>query len=185
MQMGIASAITIDIALLALLLGVLTVVRFAVSSNFLRARLIMTALFCFVVMTLSISFWPYAAITLPYTIPTWVVGTLIGYFFGVTTERQKLATQGVVHYMEHFAHIHIMDIAALNWWAVINFYTVLGGLFLVNLLGFSTVILKGSVEAVIITSMAGAFMIGTIVPYLLHLWSVSARHHSKSTTSEA
>ncbi len=134
----------------------------------------MTALFLFIVITLSISFWPSAALSLPYTVPALAVGIIVGYVIGVKTERQKMMTHGLEHYLEHFAHIHAADIRNMTWWSVVNFYSIMCGLILINLVGFSTVIVRNSVFWTILTSTVGAFLIGTIIPYLAHLWGVPA-----------
>jgi hypothetical protein len=132
----------------------------------------MTSFFFFIVFTLTISFWQYATATLPYAVPAFVVGVCVGYVLGVRTEQQKLRAQGLSYYMQHFAHVHLKDVASLTWWSLINFYSVMGGLLLINLVGLSTVIYHGNEDWAIVTSLFGAFLIGTIVPYLLHLWSI-------------
>lgn len=159
--------------------------KYMALSTFMRTRLIMTAFFFFIVATLSVSFWQYAAASLPYTIPASLLGVAVGYLFGVRTEQEKLRERGLAHYMEHFAHVHLHDVVRLNWWSVINFYTIGGCLLLINLVGLSTVIFGGEQVSSVRTSMVGAFLLGTIVPYLVHLWSIKAPHHAKSTTSEA
>ena len=86
--------------------------------------------------------------------------------------------------MENFAHIHFHELRALNWWALINFYSVMGALLLINLVGLTTVIFHNTKPLTLLTSAFGAFLIGTIIPYLIHLWSISAKHAKRSTTSE-
>jgi hypothetical protein len=167
-----ALSIILVIALLALFLISITVCKYAVHNRFIRTRFTMSALFLFVVSTLSISFWPFATLTLPYTIPTLFVGMALGYFIGVHTERQKLMMHGLEHYLEHFAHIESEDFRKMTWWSVVNFYSIVCGLILINLVGFTNVILKGSPTFVILTSVIGALLIGSIVPYLAHLWTV-------------
>jgi hypothetical protein len=173
---GTALTITVVIALLALFLISITVIRYAVHDNFTRTRFTMSALFLFIVSTLSISFWPYATLTLPYSAPAFILGVLLGYFIGVHTERQKLMMQGTERYMEHFAHIEHTDLKKLTWWSIINFYSVTCGIILINLIGFTNVILKGSPLFVIITSSIGAALVGSIVPYLAHLWTFELMH---------
>jgi hypothetical protein len=170
------ASITIVVALLAIFLVFITSLKYSGWSNFSRTRAMMTSFFFFIVATLTISFLPFAMDTFPYSAPAFLVGLLIGYLFGVTTEQQKLRAQGLQHYMQHFAHIHVDDFRHLTWWSVINFYSVMGGLLLINLVGLSTVIFHGSEIWAILTSAAGAFLLGTIVPYLIHLWSVNASH---------
>jgi hypothetical protein len=177
-------SITLVIALLTLFLCFVAGLKYVLLSNFMRTRLIMTSFFLFIVATLTISFWEYRIASLPYTIPAALIGLLLGYLLGVRTAQQKLRTSGMEHYMEHFAHVHAHDVAALNWWSIINFYTVMGGLLLINLVGLSTVIFGGDAQSAIRTSMVGAFLLGTIVPYLAHLWSIKAAHHAKSAMSE-
>jgi hypothetical protein len=152
--------------------------------NFARTRLVMTSFFAFIVFTLTISFWRFALDTLPYTVPATLVGMLVGYLLGVRTEQQKLAMQGLQYYMGHFAHIHFHDIKSLTWWSFINFYSVMGGLLLINLVGLSNVIFRGVEMWAIATSIFGAFLIGSIVPYLTHLWSIRVMHQTSNTMSE-
>jgi hypothetical protein len=178
-------SITLVIALLTVFLCFTVGLKYTTMSNFVRTRLIMTSFFLFIVATLTISFWQYRVESLPYTVPAALLGVLLGYLLGVRTEQQKLRVNGIEHYMEHFAHVHVYDITSLNWWSVINFYTVMGGLLLINLVGLSSVIFSGDVQSAIRTAMVGAFLLGTIVPYLIHLWSIKAPHHKSSTTSEA
>ncbi len=178
-------SITLVMALLTGFLCLAAGLKYSIPNNFVRTRLVMTAFFFFIVATLSISFWQYRIDSLPYTVPAALLGVLLGYLLGVRTEQQKLRARGIEHYVEHFAHVHLYDITAFNWWSVINFYTVMGGLLLINLVGLSTVIFGGDAQSAIRTSMVGAFLLGTIVPYLIHLWSIKAPHHAKRTTNEA
>ena len=177
-------SITVDIALLAIFLSFVTGLKYAVSNDFVRTRFIMTSFFIFIVMTLSVSFWQYTGATLPFTVPAMLLGIYLGYKLGVTTERQKLHEEGLRYYMAHFAHIHFEDLQSLSWWSVINFYTVMGGLLLINLLGLSTVIFRGAQNWAIFTSAIGAFLLGTIVPYIIHLWSIRTAHTKSSTARE-
>ncbi len=178
-------SITLVIAALTVFLCFVAGIRYIEVDNFTRTRLIMTAFFFFIVTTLSISFWQYAFVSLPYTVPACLVGIGVGYLFGVRAALERLKKSGLEHYAEHFAHVHSTDFASFSWWSVINFYTVAGGLILINLVGLSTVIFNGQEVSAIRTSMVGAFLLGTIVPYLVHLWSIKAPHHTKSTTSDA
>lgn len=168
-------SITLVLILLTVFLSFSTGLAYVIHSRFLRTRILMTSFFFFIVGTLSISFWDYALATLPYTIPTSIIGIGIGYILGVQTERRKLQMQGLEHYMQHFAHIHLRDIQSLTWWSVINFYSVMGALVLINIVGLSSVIFQGSQAWAIAASMFGAFLIGTIVPYLVHLWSIPVK----------
>lgn len=170
--MSATTSVIIAIALLALFLISLTVLKYAVRNSFIRTRFIMTALFAFIVLTLSISFWPEAPITLPFAIPATFVGMLLGYVIGVRTERQKIVTHGIEHYMERFARIDPEDVRKLTWWSVVNYYSIMCGLVLINLVGFTNIILRGSPLFIIITSSIGAAFVGSIIPYLAHLWSI-------------
>ncbi len=165
-------SVIIVIALLALFLISITVFKYAIKNAFMRTRLIMSALFAFIVLTLTISFWDDADITLPFTIPALAIGMLLGYLIGVRTERQKIVTHGIEHYMEHFAHIEPEDVQRLTWWSVVNYYSIMASLVLINLVGFTNVILSGSPAFIVVTSTVGALLIGSILPYLAHLWTV-------------
>jgi hypothetical protein len=178
-------SITIAIALLTVLLMLTAGLRYSKLSNFERTRFVMTAFFLFIVLTLTASYWQYTTLTLPYTIPTFFMGMLLGYVVGVRTAERKLRAQGLEYYAEHFAHVHIGDFTSLSWWSLINFYTIMGGLVLINLVGLSTVIFHSAEDTVVRTSSVGAFLLGSIVPYLIHLWSISKKHHNKSTTRDA
>lgn len=166
------------IALLALFLISITVSKYAIHSNFARTRFTMSALFSFIVLTLSISFWPSARLTFPFALPMLLLGMLLGYAIGVRTERQKLMMHGVERYMERFAHIDPQDLKNLTWWSFINFYSIMCGLVLINLVGFTNVILQESRVFTILTSMVGAAFIGSILPYLAHLWSIPLARRS-------
>jgi hypothetical protein len=167
--------ITVTIALLTVFLVFITALKYAVPNDFARTRAIMTSFFFFIVATLTISFRQYAMATLPFAIPAFFVGSVIGYAIGVRAAEKKLSAQGVAHYMEHFAHVHVGDLQKLNWWSVINFYSVMGALVLINFVGLSTVIFRQSEDLAILTSAVGAFLLGTIAPYLLHLWSIRTK----------
>jgi len=177
--------VTIAIALLAGFLMFITGLKYAVDNSFMRARVIMTALFCFVVVTLTLAFWQYTFVSLKFTIPAFVLGLVAGYFVGVRSAQQKLLMEGLEHYAKHLTHIHIEDFRAGHWWAVINFYSVMGALGLINLVGLSTVIFKGREEWALFTCGMGAFLLGTIVPYLIHLWSIKATQNASNMISEA
>jgi hypothetical protein len=171
---ALPSSIIITIALLTLFLCIITALKYAVADNFVRMRLIMTAFFVFIVATLTICFSDYFLATLPYTIPSGALGVGLGYLIGVRAAQAKHAAEGLAHYAEHFAHIHVRDIAEGNWWSVINFYSVASALVLINLAGLTTVLLHNLKPMALATSAFGAFLIGTIVPYLVHLWSLPA-----------
>ena len=179
-MVDLPTSITLAIALLAAFFIILTALQYAIRNAFVRTRILMTALFLFIIGTLSISFWPYGRLTLPYTIPALVIGIALGYNLGVKAERHKLMTQGIEHYMEHFAHIHSTDLKRMTWWSVVNFYSIMCGLVLINLIGFTNVILQGSPLAIVATSVVGALFIGSIIPYLAHLWSVPVSDLARS-----
>lgn len=173
------------IVLLTIFLMVLSALRYAVEDGFVRTRLVMTLFFCFIVGTLTLSFWPYALVSLQFSAPAAILGALVGYFAGVKTAEEKLMIQGLEHYMEHFSHVHISDLTKLQWWSVVNFYSIAGALVMTNLVGLSTVIYRGNDAWALTACAAGAFLIGTIFPYLVHLWSIKAPQKTKRTTSEA
>lgn len=178
-------SIIAGIAILTLFLSLLLVLKYAVTSNFVRTRIVMSAFFWFIVATLTLAFWPYFLATLPFAVPAGFLGMAIGYFVAVREAKEKLRTQGIEYYMEHFAHIHLKDITGFSWWSVVNFYTVAGALVLINFVGFSNVILGGSKMGAIVTSALGAFLLGTIFPYLAHLWTIKTTTHRSKTTSES
>ena len=171
-----ASLVVITLAIVGLtaFLSFVTALKYGMSNPFARMRLIMTAFFAFIVATLTFAFWRYTFASLPYTVPAFLVGVAMGYVVGVREAERRLAAEGLSHYISHFAHIHIEDLKELRWWSLINFYTVMGALLLINFVGLSTVIFDGRESWAIATCVFGAFLIGTIVPYLVHLWSTNA-----------
>ena len=177
-------SVILVVALLTIFLAAITALKYAVRSNFVRTRAIMTLFFIFIISTLTVSYFEFFFATLPYTIPAGLVGVAVGYFVGVRAAEKKLDTHGLEHYIEHFAHVHIHEIKVLNWWSIINFYSVMGALLLINLVGLTTVIFHNTKPLTLATSAFGAFLIGTIAPYLIHLWSIRPAHHKRSTTSE-
>jgi len=174
--MELPASITITIALLTVFLCFFVGLKYATISSFTRMRLMMTSFFFFIVATLTISFWQFTLDTIPFTAPAFIIGALMGYIVGVRAAEHRLRTEGIAHYMEHFAHVHVTEFKKLTWWSVINFYSVMGALILINLVGFTTVILQQNKSFAILTSAVGAFLLGTIAPYLVHLWSIRAKH---------
>lgn len=181
---GVSFRIVLTVAALTLFLCFITVIKFAVEDQFTRTRAGMTAFFLFIVSTLTISYWEFFFTTLPFTIPAGFLGLIVGYLIGVRTDRTKLAMQGAAQYAKHFAHIHVKDVEQGNWWAVINFYTVMSALALINLVGLTTVIFHNLEPMTLATSAFGAFLVGSIVPYLTHLWTIKIRQNRSKKTSE-
>ncbi len=177
-------SITVTIAILTLFLIFVSALKFVVEDYFTRTRLMMTSFFFFIVTTLTISFWPFFFATLPFTIPAFLGGAALGYVVGVRAAEKRLKTEGLAHYMKHFAHVHFRDIEHFNWWSFVNFYTVMSALALINLVGLSTVIFRGAENWAIVTSTVGALLLGSIAPYITHLWSIRTRQKRSSTTSE-
>jgi|GEM_PF-1661236 len=182
---SLSLVIVAAIAILTVFLCVITVLKYAIASRFVRTRLSMTLFFCFIVATLTLSFWPYALASLVFTVPAALLGALVGHMVGVRAAKERLVLEGAEHYVEHFAHIHVTDVSKMQWWTLINFYSVAGALLLINFVGLSTVIYSGSKSWAMTTCVFGAFLIGSVVPYLIHLWSIKAPQKRSSTTSEA
>ncbi len=172
------------LVLTAFFIGIVAL-KYSTLSNFSRTRLMMTAFFAFIVVTLTISFWHYTLQTLPYTIPAFIVGAILGQVVGVRAAESRLSAEGTVEYMEHFAHIHQTHLKRLTWWSLVNFYSVMGALVLINLVGASTVLFKQDMPLILFTCVVGALLLGSIVPYLIHLWSITAAHASSKMTSES
>lgn len=172
---GVSLRIIATVAALTVFLVFLTILKFGVEDPFKRMRAGMTAFFLFIVATLTIAYFEFFFITLPFTVPAGAFGVMLGYLLGVQADRAKLAAQGAARYTKHFAHIHIKDVEEGNWWAVINFYTVMAALGLINLVGLTSVIFHNLEPMTLATSAFGAFLIGSIVPYLIHLWSIKPR----------
>ncbi len=164
--------ITLTIALLTAFFIYSTAIKFAVDDYFRRARLLMTSFYIFIILTLTISFREYTLITLPYTIPAFFVGVLTGYFVGVRAAELRIKMEGLMHYMRHFAHIHTDEVKEFSWLTFLNFYTIMSALVLINLVGLTTVLFHNMQPLTLLTSAVGAFLIGSIVPYLIHLWSI-------------
>ncbi len=178
------ASITITIAVLTAFLIFISALKLGTEDHFTRMRLGMTAFFFFIILTLTISFQEYTLITLPFTIPAFFAGILAGYLVGVRAAETRIKTEGITHYMEHFAHIHVKDAKHLTWWSLVNFYTVMSALALINLVGLTTVIFHNTKPLTLLTSSFGAFLIGSIIPYLIHLWSIKARNRRSTTMRE-
>ena len=160
------ASITLTVAVLTAFLVFITALKYTAMSRFVRTRAIMTSFFFFIVTTLTISFWQYTFATLPFTIPAALLGVLVGYMVGVRTAEKRLHTEGLEHYMEHFAHIHIHEVKRLTWWSLVNFYSVMSALVLINLVGFSTVIFRQNESLAIMTSLPAHFYWGQSLPTL-------------------
>jgi hypothetical protein len=126
----------------------------------------------FIVFTLTLAFWEYRYSSLPYATPALIVGVLLGYFVAVRAAKERLMIEGMAHYIAHATHIHSKDLTALKWWSVINFYSIMGALLIINLVGLSMVWFRNNDMLAITTCALGAFGVGTLVPYLYHLWSI-------------
>lgn len=176
-------SVVLTIAVLTVFLMFVTGLKYAAISKFSHTRLTMTAFFLFIVATLTISFWEYALMTLPFTIPASIAGILLGSLLGVRAAQKRLEKEGAA-YLEHFAHVHPHELKKLTWWSLINFYTVMGALLLINFVGLSTVIFHEARNWVLLTSAVGAFLLGTLVPYLIHVWTINPAHPSNRTHSE-
>ncbi len=169
-------AVILALALLSTFLIGITVLKYSVRDDFTRTRLIMSGLFFFIVTTLTFSYWRYVIMTLPYVVPAFFMGIILGYAIGVRTDRQKLMMHGLEGYMERFARIEHHDFKNLTWWSFVNFYSIMAALVLINLIGLTNVILDASPKLIATTSAVGAAFIGSIVPYLIHLWTVPYVH---------
>lgn len=183
--MDSSAAITLMLALLAAFLVSITIAKYAFVHRFTRIRFVMSALFIYIVATLTVSFWNVALATLPYTIPVFFIGMYLGHRIGVGAEEQKISMMGIDSYMQRFAHITHHDIRRLNWWSFINFYSIMCGLVIINLVGLTTILLDSSSRSVIFTSIIGAAFIGSIVPYLTHLWLLPYKHRRAAITLRA
>jgi hypothetical protein len=167
-------AIIVDLALLATFLISIAASRYVTQNAFSRTRFLMSVLFIYIVATLTTTYWRLALETIPFVVPAFLVGLLIGSVVGVRAERQKLFMHGMERYMERFAHIGKEDLQNFTWWSFINFYSISCVLILINLIGFTTVIMESSNAIGIAVSVLGAALVGSIVPYLFHLWTLQA-----------
>jgi hypothetical protein len=173
--MQLPATIILNIAVLTTFFIFIVVVKFAIENDFLRTRLIMSGFFIFIVTTLTICFKEYFFATLPYTIPAGIIGVIAGFIIGVPAAEVRLKKEGLARYKHDFAEIEVKGIRGFQWWTLINFYTVAAALILINLVGLTTVLLHNLMPMALITSAFGAFLIGTILPYLYHLWTIRSR----------
>jgi hypothetical protein len=172
-------SIIITIAVLTVFLSSIIVLKYAVEDNFTRTRLMMTAFFFFIVTTLTLSFWEFFFATLPYTIPAGIAGVVAGFLIGVPAAEERLKKEGLSRYQQDFAHIEVKGVRGFQWWGIVNFYTATASLVLINLVGLTTVLLHNLEPMAILTSVFGAFLIGSIIPYLFHLWGIRTRGATK------
>jgi len=173
--MHLPPSIILTIAVLTAFFIFIVFAKFAIEDDFKRTRLIMSAFFCFIVATLTICFSDYFVATLPYTVPAGLIGVIAGFFIGVPAAESRLKKEGLARYRHDFAEIEASGIRGFKWWSVLNFYTVLTTLALINLVGLTTVLLHNLKPMALLTSAFGAFLIGTIIPYLYHLWTIKSR----------
>jgi hypothetical protein len=176
-------SIILTIAILTLFLMFVTGLKYARLSHFSHTRLMMTAFFFFIIATLSVSYWDFAFITFPYSIPAALMGIVVGWLLGARAAKERMRLEGP-HYLEHFAHVHLHELKKLTWWSFFNYYTVMAALLLINCVGLTTVIFNEARNWVILTSVVGAFLLGTLVPYLIHVWTIRPAHPSNNTQSE-
>jgi hypothetical protein len=163
--------VTLGIVALTVFLSLITALKYVIRNNFIRTRLIMSSFVIFIIFTMGVSFWDSIQRSLVYIGLSLAAGMVIGYAVAVQAEKEKIRKHGLHHYAKHFAHVHVRDFKALTWWSFINFYSIIGGLALINLIGLSTVIFRTEVWA-IFSLTVGAFLLGTLLPYVIHLWSI-------------
>jgi hypothetical protein len=173
--MRLPPSIILTLAVLTAFFIFIVFAKFAVEDDFKRTRLVMTAFFFFIVATLTICFREYFVATLPYTVPAGLIGVVIGFFVGVPAAESRLKKEGLARYRQDFSELEASGVRGFKWWSIINFYTVLTTLALINLVGLTTVLLHNLEPMALATSAFGAFLIGTIFPYLYHLWSIKSR----------
>jgi hypothetical protein len=174
------SIITIVAVLTAFFIFIVAL-KFAVEDNFSRTRLTMTAFFFFIVATLTISYYEYFFATLPFTIPAGIIGIIAGYLLGVPAAEERLKKEGLRRYRQDFAHVETAGIKGFAWWSILNYYTIMSTLVLINLVGLTTVLLHNLKPMALLTSAFGAFMIGSIIPYHIHLWTIKTKQNASNT----
>jgi len=184
-MIGTTATIVIDLAFLAAFLISIVIAKYSIATEFGRTRFIMSALFLYIVASLTNTYWRFALMTLPYTIPAGLIGILLGYLAGVRTERRKLMMQGAERYIERFARISKDEVATFTWWTFINFYSITAALILINFIGFTSVLMHSSKGLINATSVVGASLIGSIIPYLIHLWIFPKQGTLQNSDSEA
>jgi hypothetical protein len=161
---------TVAIAALAAFLIFITALKYVMPDEFARTRLIMTAFVLFIALTITASFWRYTVPSLGFSIPALFLGMFAGHFVGVRAAQEKLLAQGFERYVTKIIHIDLPDATDLRWWNFINFYSIAGALLIINLLGLSVVLLQGREPLALLTCGVAAFLVGTLLPYLVHLW---------------
>lgn len=169
---ALPSSIILTVAILTAFFIFLIAAKFAIEDDFRRTRLVMSAFFLFIVITLTVCFKEFFFATLPFTIPAGLAGVIAGFIIGVPAAEDRLKKEGLSRYRQDFAQIETKGVKGFAWWSVLNFYTVMSALVLINLIGLTTVLLHNLKPMALVTSAFGAFLIGSIVPYLYHLWTL-------------
>jgi len=171
-MVGQTTTMLVAVAALAVYLIFVVALQYTTTSRFTRMRLVMTGLFVYVVFTLTWAFWDYAIASLGLSSLALLGGLVVGRYVGVPAAQERMSAQGKAAYREHFAHVHPRDIAHLQWWSVINYYSIMAALVVINLTGLSDVWFAGHQGWALFTCAVGAFLVGSIVPYLVHLWDL-------------
>src|SRR3569623_318091 len=172
---ALPSSIIITIADLTVLFIAIVALKFAVEDDISRTRLTMSAFFLFIVVTLTLCFKDFFFATLPYSIPAGIVGVILGVFIGLPAAQERLKKEGLSRYRQDFASLEARGVRGVHWWTFLNFYTVITALVLINLVGLTTVLLHNLKPMALVTSAFGAFLIGSILPYLWHLWTLKPK----------
>lgn len=165
-------AVVTALAALVIFLCLVTVLKYAIRGNFTRTRIIMTALLFFLVAVVLLAFGPYITESATTMFTAFLLGLFIGERAGVRPAQRKIATDGVQHYIEHYVTDNKDEIKTLTWWSIVNFYAILCALIMMNLIGLSRILFEGHTTIAIGVVAFGAFLIGTILPYIIHLWRV-------------
>lgn len=165
----------ITVGLISTYLLSLLYAKHTVRSSFMLTRVTVSAFVVTMFTVLFIVYWQYVvdyAVSASFAL---LAGTLVGHFLAVEVERHKISERGLAHYVEHYLHVHVKTLDNLEWWSVVNVHTIIVTLLLVNIIGLNELIFD-SPEWTRFIIVASNFLIGTTIPYLIHLWTIKPPH---------
>lgn len=173
--------VIISIGLLSAYFFFLLLMRHAVRNHFLITRFTITAFIVYMFATLIVVYWTPMMDNAVQGSVAFLAGLVLGRFMAVTVERRKIAEEGLSNYLEHYLHIHIKSLENLEWWSIVNVHTVIVTLIFIDLLGLNRTVYDSAPATLFIVVLA-LFLVGTVIPYAVHLWTIKASHFHKKLT---
>jgi hypothetical protein len=144
-------------------------------SSFALTRITLTSFVVFAFLTLFVVYWRFVIDEAVWASIALLAGTFVGRFLAVEASQKRIAEEGLGNYFEHYLHIHIKSLHKVEWYSLVNVHTIIVALVLINMLGLNELIFE-SPEWTRFSIVFANFLVGTCIPYMIHLWTLKAPH---------